>query len=279
MGKDYYTVSNQGFRYWNETDRGIPAEGWLKKKFIHYGYFYRVNNLLAELGFDMKPDSTVGKSIRKDYYIGCRGNLEIRGHKFPNGFEYTFKEYQGEGKITCWTNEFSYLEGLRTTLILKKIKELVAGLGDFEDCTRLYPKDAEEWIKCRYAEEWHHKQKDTNFNLRDLDGQEQPSYNGRDRDGKTLRNGEIKYFRYYDGYLRRGRIYHNINNMWWVIANKMEVRNVACFELFDLTPEDKRGRQVRARIPEEYAARIKAIGETKTKELISELRRRGVKVG
>lgn len=67
--------------------------------------------------------------------------------------------------------------------------------------------------------------------------------------------------------------------MWWVIANKTEVRNIACFELFDLTPEDKRGRQVRARIPEEYAARIKAIGETKTKELISELRRRGVKVG
>ena len=168
---------------------------------------------------------------------------------------------------------------MRTTLILKKIKELVASLGDFEDCTRLYPKDAEEWIKCRYAEEWHHEQKDTNFNLRDLDGQEQPSYNGRDRDGKTLRNGEIKYFRYYDGYLRRGRIYHNINNMWWVIANKTEVRNVACFELFDLTPEDKRGRKARAKIPEEYTARRKAIGETKTKELISELRRRGVKVG
>ena len=72
-------------------------------------------------------------------------------------------------------------------------------------------------------------------------------YNGRDREGLTLHNGDIKYFRAWNGYLYRGRIYHNINNMWWVIVDKYTVRNVAAFNLFDLAPDDKRGRLAKAK--------------------------------
>lgn len=62
--------------------------------------------------------------------------------------------------------------------------------------------------------------------------------------------------------------------MWWVIVDKYTVRNVAAFDLFDLTPEDHRGRQKKPVLPKEYQERRKAIEETSTKELVNELKRR-----
>ena len=99
-----------------------------------------------------------------------------------------------------------------------------------------------------------------------------------DRDKKTIRNGDIKYFRGRDGYLYRGRVYHDLNNMWWVITDKYTVRKAAAFELFDLGPDDKRGRLARVRIPPEYLEKKKIIEQSTTKELAAELRRRGLKV-
>ena len=160
-----------------------------------------------------------------------------------------------------------------------KIIALLKSLENLTDETTPNPRLAEERIKARYVEEWHHEQKDMNFRLSDLDGQTQEPYNSRDRDGKTVYNGEAKYFRSWNGRLYRGRVYHNINNMWWVILDRFTVRNVASFELFDLTPEDNRRRQEKPRIPEAYQKRRQAIEDTKTKELVNELRRRGVKVG
>lgn len=158
---------------------------------------------------------------------------------------------------------------------MNKIVRIMNQLEDLApDQSRLNPKLAEEWIKSRYVEEWHHEQKDMNFNLTDTDGEEQPSYNGLDRDKKVLRNGDIKYFRHWNGYLYRGRIYHNINNMWWVIVDKYTVTNIAAFDLFDLGLEDFRGRQKRPVIPKEYQERRKAIEATSTKELVNELKRR-----
>ena len=58
-----------------------------------------------------------------------------------------------------------------------------------------------------------------------------------DRDGKHINCGEVKYFYGYDGYLHRGRVYHNCNMMWWVIENDAVYSNKACFELFDRTTE------------------------------------------
>lgn len=59
------------------------------------------------------------------------------------------------------------------------------------------------------------------------------NYNCRSKDGNHIKNGEIKYFYDRNRKLQRGIISHNINNMWWVILNNYEYRNVASFELFD----------------------------------------------
>ena len=69
-----------------------------------------------------------------------------------------------------------------------------------------------------------------------------------------------------------------MNNMWWVIVNKFSVKRVAAFELFDLAPGDNRGRVAPSKIPPEYLARKQAISQSATKELIAELRQRGLNV-
>ena len=96
-------------------------------------------------------------------------------------------------------------------------------------------KTAEELIKEDYMDSWHHPQQGMDFNLADLDGQTTVSCYNKDRDKNVLFNGQIKSFADYHSKIRRGRIYHNINNMWWVITSEYERFNIASFDLFDDT--------------------------------------------
>ncbi len=105
--------------------------------------------------------------------------------------------------------------------------------------------EAEERIKASYVKSWHKPQTDTHFDLSDLDGLTFPDhYASDDRDGKLLRNGQVKTFPDYNGRIRKGRIYHNINNMWWVIAGNGEVFNRASFDFVDDKIREKLVRMV-----------------------------------
>lgn len=72
----------------------------------------------------------------------------------------------------------------------------------------------------------------------------------------------------------RGKIYHNINDMWWVLQADGQVKNVACCDLFDLKETDFRGRRKGHRPPKEYVERKEQLSLCSVKELERELRRR-----
>lgn len=281
---DNFYIYDTKISFRNNTEKEFKGD-WLKHKFRHYGYFYQVLNMLAADGFNVQRDPDVDKIIRKDYYIGKFHDLEFEAKKYPNGFEIGFfqnvvYENPNGGRYDFdKLSKMPYMIRLQYTKFKNKILRLLKSLvPDIMDDSSLSPKLAEEWIKCRYVESCHHEQKNTDFDLRSLDGQTQEPYNGLDRDRKTIRNGEIKYFRGRDGYLYRGRVYHDLNNMWWVITDKYTARRAAAFELFDLAPGDKRGRLAPLRIPSEYTERKQAISQSTAKELVSELRKRGLKV-
>ena len=285
MNKNSYRIHDTTIYYRNNTVKAPKgADSW-RFKYPHFGTLHRLFNMLRAEGFTIENDAEVAKCIRDDYFIGRRGDLELYAHRYPAGFEIMFFqnvviENKNGGRYDFHKfQRMPYMIRLRFMKYRDKIIALLKSVEDLKDESKADPRLAEEWIKARYVEEWHHEQKDMNFLLSDLDGQTQESYNGRDRDEKTLHNGDVKYFRHWDGRLYRGRVYHNINNMWWVILDRFTVRNVASFELFDLTPEDNRRRQAKPRIPEAYQKRRQAIEDTKTRELVNELRRRGVKVG
>ena len=187
--------------------------------------------MLAADGFNVQRDPDVDKIIRKDYYIGKFHDLEFEAKKYPNGFEIGFFQnvvYENPNGGRYDFDKFSKMPRMIQLYFVKfknKIVNLLKSLvPDICDNSTRSPKLAEEWIKCRYVESCHHEQENTDFDLRILDGQTQPPYNGLDRDKKTIHNGEIKYFRGRDGYLYRGRVYHDLNNMWWVIVNKYSVK-------------------------------------------------------
>jgi hypothetical protein len=63
----------------------------------------------------------------------------------------------------------------------------------------------------------------------------------KDKNGNKITCGDTKVFYNWNKSITRGLVYHNINNMWWVLTND-QLYNVACFDLFDFqtgTPKRK----------------------------------------
>ena len=181
----------------------------------------------------------------------------------PNGGYYDFDKLE----------KMPYLIRKQYELTERKLTAYFEGKG-FRVCPRKKMMRGKAFIVNDYIGSCHHPQKEW-FRLEEVDGQTpEHEYNAKDRDGKILHNGETKYFRDWGGYLCRGVVYHNINNMWWVLPSDGDVMNKACFELFDLTDAEPRRRVKEHRPPEEYAERKKWLSLCSTKELENELKRR-----
>ncbi len=238
-------------------------------------------SFLGSIGFYVCKD----KRIEKDYKILSRTHrqgrycdLEFKTSTYPAGFEIKFFQnvnYENPhgGEYDCDKYaKMPYLVKKQFENACRKIRKFFADKG-IEDASEYEPRTAEEKIKWSYVKNWHKPQSSMDFALSDIHGTTAEAYNSKDRDGNILRNGEVKYFRDYNGYLCRGIVYHNINNMWWVICGN-QVRNVASFDLFDLADNDNRGRSAIVRIPAKYKARRDQLEKATEKELRNELKRR-----
>lgn len=272
-----FVVYNTSIGFHNKDERNCNGD-WLKHKFRHYGIQHRLFNLLRTKGFTVDYDPDVFKIIRKDHFIGSKGNLRFKSSRYPNGFEITF--YQEINTENQHGGYFDFHKFDEMPYLIKKQFQLVTAvicdfLSNFADNkTKINYFSAEDKVKADYVESWHHPQKDMNFSLADLNGTTCESYNNVDRDGKTIFNGDFKYFRDYNGYLCCGKVYHNINNMWWVLVDDSKIRNIASFELFDISDNDFRGRQKPGKPPKRYLEEKCLLSEMSTKQLERELKRR-----
>lgn len=251
----------------------------------HYPILHRLLNFMEGRGFDVGKDPDIEKNYKiltKDHWYGRKGYLEFKASRYPAGWKIEFfQNVVIENKAGGYYDfhkyeKMPYMIKLIFRNELRHIKEFLESLGCIDNTEKQY-KLATDKIKFDYVKSCHYKQKSMDeFELSDLDGQtDKYSYNYQDRDKKIIHNGELKYFRHWDGRLSRGIVYRNLNNMWWVITNRFEIRNVADFELFDPTPEDFEVRRLaRDKKPKEYIDRVKKISETSTRELLNELRRR-----
>lgn len=255
-----------------------------KDDYLHYKLYREVLDFLGSIGFYVSEDKEIKKKypcLNKDRNYGRYANLEFNSERYPAGFKIefyqnvVFKNPHGGRYDFDQIEKMPYLIRKQFELTIKKLSKFLTDKG-IPNTTKPVYKNAKAKIKQSYVESWHHPQKDMNFLLSEVDGQTFESYNSKDRDGKILYNGEVKYFRDSNGYLNRGKIYHNINNMWWVIINANERRNMASFDLFDLTPDDYRGRKRPENIPASYKNKRNELSAATSKELINELKRRGI---
>lgn len=266
--------------HFNNNDTEVNIHNRWDGSLPHYQLFTDVMHELGQLGFYVSKDKKVSEVIRKDYYYGRYNELEFKAQRYPSGFKITFYQniiHENANGGYYDSNKYEkmpYLQKLIFRKITNKLKLFLECRGIVDGSEPLL-RTSEERIKYYFVKSWHHKQADMNFNLSDLNGITSGKYNSEDRDQKIIYNGQIKYFRDRKGYLMRGIVYHNLNNMWWVIINKSKYLNIASFELFDLKDDDKRGRLARVKIPQSYLDRKSRIKEASTKELISELRKRG----
>jgi len=276
--------ADTGFNFYNNTGEKQDRFG---SKWSHYAILHRLLNFMRSRGWSIKNDESVGECIRKGYWIGRKGDLEFCSHRYPIGFKIDFfqniiyKNPNGGRYDFDRFDKMPYLIKLLFQNEVRHMKLFLESLGCVDTSKQIYKK-AEDEIKQRFVECCHHPQKTMDeFELSDLDGQTcKYSYNNTDRDKKTIYNGQIKYFRdRRTGRLMRGIVYHNINNMWWVILNHSQYTNIADFELFDPSEVDFKNRRLRPdRKPKEYLEKVAKIKEASNKELLNELKRRGMKV-
>lgn len=199
----------------------------------------KVFKLLKERGFEIQTDQEILKKypiLSDTHWEGFKGQLLFKAHIYPAGFQLEFyQEVVTENRHGGYYDfdkfkKMPYLIRCEFIIIRKHISHLLEleGYANKTEPTFKYAFDDVMYrIKsCRHYEEG-----------KELPEFEFPSYNSKDRDGKQIYNGQVKYFRDRKGRLKRGTVYHNINNMWWVILNKHDFTNVASFHLFDLTED------------------------------------------
>ena len=267
-------------------DKENLPHSFKKEGNAHWENFKDLMSFLGSIGFYVGEDKEVKKispTLNMTHRAGGFGDLRFKAsyherifeiefyqdvfHENPHGGFYDFDKYE----------KMPYLIQKRYDWTQDKL------LKYFEKCgySIKFQQNACKgvaFIINDYIRSWHHPQEKW-FSLKDVDGQTVSKINSTDRDGNILRNGETKYFRDRNGYLMRGKVYHNINNMWWVLLAGGEVRNKACFELFDLKETDFRGRTKMHRPPQEYVERKRQLSLCSVKELENELKRRRKKNG
>ncbi|HBX23993.1 MAG TPA: hypothetical protein DEF34_10240 [Desulfotomaculum sp.] len=259
-------------------------------KYRHYPILHRVLNFMQTRGFEVGRDPHIQKRFKclnKDHWYGRKGELEFKAERYPAGFRIEFFQnvvFENPNGGYYDFDKYAKMPYLMKLLFINEsshIKTFLESLGCMDVSTPQY-KTAKEKIKSYYVKSWHHPQNSMGeFELEDLHGQtSDQTYNNTDNDGKTIYNGQIKYFRDTStGRLARGTVYHNINSMWWLVLNKTEYTNVASFQLFDPTEANFNMRRLkRDKKPKEFLQKQEKMQQASTKELVNELKRRGTKL-
>ncbi|MCM3239077.1 hypothetical protein M3589_15240 [Heyndrickxia oleronia] len=175
--------------------------------------------------------------LAEDHFLGIKGDLKFIAEKYRMGFkieffqEINFINKNGARYDFDKLKHMPYLIKCSFLVELNHIKSFCLENGYVDKSEPVKQKAFEKVMK--------HIKSSCHYELgKELPDFDIPKYNCTDKDGKRIRNGEVKYFRDSKGRLQKGIVYHNINNMWWVILHEYKYSNLADFELFDLDTEE-----------------------------------------
>jgi|GEM_PF-1440548 len=222
-------------------------------KLPHYKTWMKILNHLTKRGFEIKtPKYYIEQKYGKAYHkVAIKGNvtmcLECMGSQIK--IEYgDIKNLWKDWEYNFWSltdrrsTQLTYLEGKRIELETNKILNIFPQEKiKVNESTKLSP---EEKI-LKNKKESSHNRDASKLDELGLDGivyqmsEYDHTQNSSDRDKKKINCGELKYFYDYDKRLKCGRVYHNINNMWWVLSTD-DYHNKSSYELFDYSGESRR---------------------------------------
>lgn len=130
----------------------------------------------------------------------------------------------------------------------------------FQETKNYQKMTSEEKIIRDYKKSFHHPEaKIENFKLSMLNGKtiEYDNNDRKDRDGKIIYNGDTKFVRI-NGYLYKGTVYHDLNNMWYIICNDKLYFSEPSYKIFDANEDDLKIKKIKADIkPASYLDKFK----------------------
>lgn len=223
------------------------------KKAHHYSLWRLTIKFLRARGWTITENPYYKKQyacLSQYHKIGQKGNVRILMEITGRGIELKFGDEKNlwkdcvqsfwESRTDDRHTKLSYLEYLAVDLEKKRVTDFFKSKGATVSVneTELLP---EERIVHKLKANNHipgtvHTLQDIKNDIEKDDTNYNWTQNSNDRDKKKIRCGERKYFYDYNGRLSCGTVWHNINNMWWVIYGKI-LRNVAAFDLFDYTAD------------------------------------------
>lgn len=276
-------LRNQLSLHFNQ--RTVVEDRFKVSAFKHYTIWRSLILFLRGRGFIVSHD----KEILKNYPIlnntrryAIKGFLECKLKISPIGFELSFFqniniENKNGGEYDF--DKYSKMPYLIRLSFLNEINHLVEYFEDKWHCEIEFCDDSTNAVD-RII---HHFQT-SSFDRKNIKALDQiapamSTYdlasNNNDRDKKKITCGEVKYYRHYKGGLRRGVVYHNINNMWWFIESKNVLNNVASFDLFDPTEKDFQYRRLKEhRPPKVFLEKMKVVETLSVKQLKAQLKRK-----
>ena len=150
MSKNSYRIYDTTIYYRNNTVEAPNGLDSWRFKYPHFGTLHRIFNMLRAEGFTIENDAEVAKCIRRDYYIGRRGDLELYAHRYPAGFEIMFFqnvviENKSGGRYDFHKfQKMPYMIRLQFMKYRDKIIALLKSVEDLKDESKADPRLAEE---------------------------------------------------------------------------------------------------------------------------------------
>lgn len=207
--------------------------------------------LSAERGFAKYKDKAWNKEyklIAKSRTQLSKGSFRCHAEYHPSGFNLEFGHILNKypsPSLKFWRTddkrrvEDSYVNNKRIELEIKKLGEFLCDLFPDAKVSIIGRSDISpiEVIRQEDIDNAHIHGSVTGEGLEYIrKHMEKDNYdrnsNSFDRDKKRIVCGELKSFYNYDGNLMQGEAWHNINNMWWILANGKRY-NISSHGLFD----------------------------------------------
>lgn len=214
----------------------------------HYNKWVSIIRFLKKRGFDVKENKAYKEHydvLSKYHKIGLKKDVAVLMEISADSIYIEFGNIQNlwkEMAQSFWSDpkddrftKLSYLESVAVNLEIKKLLQYCERYNltkKIED-DNLSP---EEYIIKKLKINKHiHGEVNCLNDIKNSITQDSYNWehNSDDRDNKKIVCGETKYFYdYYNKRLACGIVWHNINNMWWVICGN-KLRNIASYNLFD----------------------------------------------
>jgi hypothetical protein len=232
-------------------DQGGDTWGAISK-LPHYKDWTKILNHLKKRGFEVKTPKTYSeqnwgihthKVAYKENVVFC---LEMMGSQIKVEFG-DVKNLWQDWEYNFWSltdrrsKPLSYLESKKIELEVRKLLNIFPKDLVKNHVEKLTP--TQKILKDKY--ESCHSHKKEKLDELGLDGivfqmnEYDHSQNSKDKNGKKINCGELKYFYNYDKRLKCGIVYHSLNNRWMVLTSE-EVYYVSDYDLFDFDNQPRR---------------------------------------